>query len=130
METEAQRNKAFDADLRVVYKNIDKISSIMWGQSSLIETKLRSADDRANDMWKKETNAQIGYGEITKGHMTFLLNLMQNMVSEVPPEKLSTLIEPRETYNLTAKSRFLDIGSGFGKPVFHAAMQIGTIPCL
>jgi len=29
----------------------------------------------------------------------------------------------REEYNLTERSTFLDIGSGFGKPVFHAAMQ-------
>jgi cyclopropane fatty-acyl-phospholipid synthase-like methyltransferase len=28
-----------------------------------------------------------------------------------------------EGYNLTDRSTFLDIGSGFGKPVFHAAMQ-------
>ena len=30
---------------------------------------------------------------------------------------------PIESYNLTQDSSFLDIGSGFGKPVFHAAMQ-------
>jgi len=32
---------------------------------------------------------------------------------------------PLEGYNMAAerKSTFLDIGSGFGKPVFHAAMQ-------
>ena len=31
-----------------------------------------------------------------------------------------------EKYNLTEDSSFLDIGSGFGKPNFHAAMQIGV----
>ena len=32
-----------------------------------------------------------------------------------------------DEYNMTManKSTFLDIGSGFGKPVFHAAMQTG-----
>jgi hypothetical protein len=30
---------------------------------------------------------------------------------------------PLEEYNLTHTSTFLDIGSGFGKPVFHASMQ-------
>lgn len=32
-----------------------------------------------------------------------------------------------EDYNMTKenKSTFIDIGSGFGKPVFHAAMQSG-----
>ncbi len=29
----------------------------------------------------------------------------------------------KDDYNLKADSTFLDIGSGFGKPVFHASMQ-------
>ena len=34
---------------------------------------------------------------------------------------------PINEYNMTKQngSTFLDIGSGFGKPVFHAAMQTG-----
>ena len=34
---------------------------------------------------------------------------------------------PLADYNMTIanKSSFIDIGSGFGKPVFHAAMQTG-----
>ena len=34
---------------------------------------------------------------------------------------------PIEEYNMRAEngSTFLDIGSGFGKPVFHSAMQTG-----
>ena len=115
----------FAADLRDVYKKIGKISNIMWGQSSLMETKLRSADSKENDNWKKETKAQIGYGEITKGHMTQLLTLMQTISDYIPEDKLSSLISKKEEYNLTSASRFLDIGSGFGKPVFHAAMQVG-----
>lgn len=34
---------------------------------------------------------------------------------------------PLESYNMTQHSSFLDIGSGFGKPVFHAAMQTSKI---
>lgn len=30
---------------------------------------------------------------------------------------------PLPEYNLTEASTFLDIGSGFGKPVFHASLQ-------
>jgi len=32
-----------------------------------------------------------------------------------------------EEYNMSQKNKssFLDIGSGFGKPVYHAAMQTG-----
>lgn len=36
-------------------------------------------------------------------------------------------IKNAERFNMSASknSTFLDIGSGFGKPVFHAAMQTG-----
>lgn len=30
-----------------------------------------------------------------------------------------------ESFNISEKSLFLDIGSGFGKPVFHAAFSVG-----
>ena len=40
---------------------------------------------------------------------------------------VSDLPYPLEEYNMALErnSTFLDIGSGFGKPVFHAAMQTG-----
>ena len=40
---------------------------------------------------------------------------------------VSDLSFPIEEYNMSQKnnSSFLDIGSGFGKPVYHAAMQTG-----
>src|SRR6185437_15167534 len=41
------------------------------------------------------------------------------------PKLQSNLIYKPEEYNMDEKSKFLDIGSGFGKPVFHAAYQIG-----
>lgn len=37
-------------------------------------------------------------------------------------EKLNLLPFPKEDYNLKENSTFLDIGSGFGKPVFHASL--------
>ena len=120
-----EEHKLFQSNLRTLYKKIDVLSSTMWGQSSLMETKLRSADSRENDNWKKETKAQIGYGEITKGHMTQILTLMQHITDLLPAEKHKDLIEPIDSYNISEESHFLDIGSGFGKPVFHAAMQIG-----
>jgi len=33
------------------------------------------------------------------------------------------LVDQIQNYNLSSKSTFIDIGSGFGKPVFHAALQ-------
>eukprot|EP00826_Nyctotherus_ovalis_P046422 TRINITY_DN5243_c0_g1_i3.p1 TRINITY_DN5243_c0_g1~~TRINITY_DN5243_c0_g1_i3.p1 ORF type:complete len:315 (+),score=64.25 TRINITY_DN5243_c0_g1_i3:84-1028(+) len=110
----------FESALSILYKSISRLSSTMWGQSSLIESKLRSADTRENDNWKKETKAQIGYGEITKGSMTHLINLLQH-IDMLMPETLGSAGE----YRLVESSRFLDVGSGFGKPVFHVAMQVG-----
>lgn len=31
----------------------------------------------------------------------------------------------KTNYDLTSKSSFLDIGSGFGKPVFHTVLKVG-----
>jgi len=115
----------FEAALTMLYKKINNLSCTMWGQSSLIESKLRSADNHENDKWKRETKAQIGYGEITKGYMTHIINLLQNITKLIPPKHYCLLKEPVEEYEMSMKSRFLDIGSGFGKPVFHVAMQAG-----
>lgn len=38
-------------------------------------------------------------------------------------EHEGSLLYPKEQYRLTSDSLFIDIGAGFGKPVFHAAMQ-------
>jgi len=38
-------------------------------------------------------------------------------------EQLNLLPFPKDDYNLKENSTFLDIGSGFGKPVFHASLQ-------
>ena len=39
---------------------------------------------------------------------------------------MKLLYKPEE-YNLTASATFLDVGSGFGKPVFHAGLQVGCL---
>eukprot|EP00826_Nyctotherus_ovalis_P002824 TRINITY_DN10568_c0_g3_i3.p1 TRINITY_DN10568_c0_g3~~TRINITY_DN10568_c0_g3_i3.p1 ORF type:complete len:353 (-),score=70.28 TRINITY_DN10568_c0_g3_i3:148-1206(-) len=111
--------------LQAIYTRINHLSSVMWGLGSLLKNRLRSADEGENDQWKKETNAQVGYGEITKGCMTRTFVLMQQITDLIPQNKHRMLIRPIEEYNMSEKSRFLDIGSGFGKPVFHAAVQIG-----
>jgi hypothetical protein len=63
--------------------------------------------------------------------MTGLYNLFQN-ISRLITTKLKsdtklkdTLLGKPEDYNMTSDSKYLDIGSGFGKPVFHAAFQVG-----
>ena len=48
---------------------------------------------------------------------------MQNVEGLFTEEIRAKLPFPLEEYNLKSDSTFLDIGSGFGKPVFHASMQ-------
>jgi hypothetical protein len=63
--------------------------------------------------------------------MTSLINLMQNISNLIEhsckyDDKFKeSLVYSPECYNLNKESLFLDIGSGFGKPVFHAAFQVG-----
>jgi len=54
------------------------------------------------------------------------LTLFQNADQFFAEEDEAHLAWSKEEYNmLPGKSYFLDIGSGFGKPVFHAAAQTG-----
>lgn len=52
---------------------------------------------------------------------------MQNVDQVFREDDKQYLIGKPEDYRLTPKSTFIDIGSGFGKPVVHAAMQIGCM---
>ena len=56
-------------ELSILYKKIDKKSSLYWAHDSIFQKKLRSMDDQQNVMWRKNTNAQIGYGEVTKASL-------------------------------------------------------------
>lgn len=59
--------------------------------------------------------------------MTKMFNLFQNisiLLQHLFPGASVSLLQ---TYNMNCDSLFLDIGSGFGKPNFHAAMQVGCI---
>ena len=63
--------------------------------------------------------------------MIGLYNLFQN-ISRLISTKLKSdaklkdnLVGSPEDYNMTKDSKYLDIGSGIGKPVFHGAFQVG-----
>jgi hypothetical protein len=63
--------------------------------------------------------------------MMSLFNLFQNASRFISAKMKSdsklkdSLIGKPEDYNMTTESKYLDIGSGFGKPVFHSAFQVG-----
>jgi hypothetical protein len=55
------------------------------------------------------------------------INLLQNIstvIESLNDFKDIKLVDEVSSYNLTNKSLMLDIGSGFGKPVFHTAFQL------
>ena len=140
--------KAFLDELRYVYHKIDKESNCLWSHDGeLIKPKRRSLkraskpqkdtknsknkDDTNNDSdsddWQAKSNAQIGYGEITKGAMQNFFSILQIVDKYFKPEHDLYLKYNKKKYRLTEHDTFIDIGSGFGKPVYHAAMQVGCI---
>lgn len=56
-----------------------------------------------------------------------MLNIMSHIDEHFSKEDLPLLNGSPQSYNLVRDSTFLDIGSGFGKPVFHAAMAVGKL---
>lgn len=128
-------NKEFLSVLKQMYGQIDKNSNLLWSHkdgSQFIHskgsknTRSRLTDEKKEEstQWEKDTDAQFGYGEITKGALQHLLSKIQRCTELLlTEEQLNRLPFPKEDYNLKENSTFLDIGSGFGKPVFHASLQ-------
>lgn len=69
-------NNEFLRDLKRVYLEIDKFSNLTWSMRDNFEfinngrsnTRSRISDKDKEDSakWQQETNAQLGYGEITR----------------------------------------------------------------
>lgn len=74
-------------ELKVVYSQIDKGSNLYWSHKNateLIYTRNKNTRSHITDevkeeesKWEKETDAQFGYGEITKGALMNLISKMQ-----------------------------------------------------
>ena len=114
--------KTFQSNIRRLYKLIDKSSCLLWNHNNHITIGRKKQFDEEENFFNIETT-QLGYGEISIASMTQLFNFLMNIDTYLSQED-DTLIE---NYNLTKDSYFLDIGSGFGKPVFHCAYQVGCI---
>ena len=118
--------------LHSLYKAIDKSSNLLWSHENHITGARTSRSDKKQLAWLNKDTTQIGYGEISMYSMTNLMNLFQNasilIKDYIDKGKLlnnSLKYQNVEDYNMNQNSFFLDIGSGFGKPVFHAAFQVG-----
>ena len=118
--------------LHSLYKAIDKSSNLLWSHENHITGARTSRSDKKQLAWLNKDTTQIGYGEISMYSMTNLMNLFQNAsllikdyIDKGKLLKNSLKFQNVEEYNMNQNSFFLDIGSGFGKPVFHAAFQVG-----
>ena len=112
----------FQGNIHKLYKLIDKSSCLLWNHNNHITIGKKRKFDSEENFFNIETT-QLGYGEISIASMTQLFNFLMNIDTYLSQEDESLV----ETYNLTKDSYFLDIGSGFGKPVFHCAYQVGCI---
>ena len=112
----------FHSNIRRLYKLIDKSSCLLWNHNNHITIGKKKQFDAEENFFNIETT-QLGYGEISITSMTQLFNFLMNIDTFLSQEDESLV----ESYNLTKDSYFLDIGSGFGKPVFHCAYQVGCI---
>ena len=120
-----EKNKeviTFQGNIHKLYKLIDKSSCLLWSHNNHITIGKKRQFDSEENFFNIETT-QLGYGEISIASMTQLFNFLMNIDTYLSQEDESLV----ETYNLTKDSYFLDIGSGFGKPVFHCAYQAGCI---
>ena len=120
----------YNNELRDVYRQIDRSSSLLWSHDNGLHRPRRrntKKEIETNDdyKWRNESKAQFGYGEITKGALQEFLSILQNVDKLFRLEDEEYMTGSKQSYNLTSSSTFIDIGSGFGKPVFHAAMQVG-----
>ena len=78
-------NKEFLTALKQVYGQIDRNSNLLWSHKDetqfvynqgLKNTRSKLSDEKKEETtkWEKETDAQFGYGEITKGALQNLLS--------------------------------------------------------
>ena len=124
-EDNNEKNKqinTFQGNIHKLYKLIDKSSCLLWNHNNHITIGKKRQFDSEENFFNIETT-QLGYGEISIASMTQLFNFLMNIDTYLSQEDESLV----DSYNLTKDSYFLDIGSGFGKPVFHCAYQAGCI---
>ena len=120
--SKAKEILTFQGNIRRLYKLIDKSSCLLWNHNNHITIGKKKQFDAEENFFNIETT-QLGYGEISITSMTQLFNFLMNIDTYLSQEDENLI----ESYNLTKNSYFLDIGSGFGKPVFHCAYQVGCI---
>jgi len=134
------------ADVKKMYAMVDRLSYLDWGlrtddeiSGKRVAAKQRDTWDgcivhdgamwgeahgenamRVSDKGPKTAVTSEGYGEATVATVEKLLRLLRRLTRYVP-----AMAEWPEVWNLTADSTFIDVGSGYGKVVMHAKLNLG-----
>lgn len=93
------QNQLCHKELKYVYQKIDKESSLLWSQDNrlVLPNSRRKTEKKEEDSeWKNQTNAQVGYGEITKGAIMNFMNILQNVSDLIGREDEKYLAYPKE----------------------------------
>jgi len=137
-----------DALIKRVYRKLDQKSYLVWGLTSdwMVSSNKNASSTRTSSRLQalgSENNGGIakrvedgatdsnrddaseGYGEMTAGSVERMLLVLQRIHEHVPA-KLLPRGRSADQWALTRESSFIDIGSGYGKVVFHAALAVGT----
>jgi len=138
---------SIDPSIKRVYRVIDQKSFLVWGLSSdwMVPSTPSSSSSASAPCTRSAVrlpltrcpqpsppggaardNASEGYGEMTAGSIQHLINHLVCMHMHLPDHLArnghSQGAKAATFWNLTPESTFLDIGSGYGKVVFHFAL--------
>lgn len=93
--TIAEQNAIFEKEIKLVYAEIDKNSELLWiarndsefiryGSSIGERTRTRQNDKTDDEPgWEQDSNASLGYGEITRGAFTTFLSYLQGFEAKM-----------------------------------------------
>eukprot|EP00741_Cyanophora_paradoxa_P012635 tig00020614_g12208.t1 len=105
--------------LQLIYKKLDQKGGLMWMNREGDTPLSRVRDEREIELRRKHLEklqknygrVSEGYGEMTMGSVSKMFEYLQGL---------------GEWARIGKDSSFIDIGSGFGKVVFHAKLQCGV----
>ena len=122
-----------------MYDNVSKASELIWGLTSEFEVtgkrQSTSAYSRRPVAPKMDspngdnTHGSEAYFEIRFGSVGCLINLLQALRKDVL-FRLDGSPEWASEWDLSDKSRFLDLGSGYGKVLLHVHLSVKCAQCV
>lgn len=114
----------------IIHKNAEINSSSFVYENSYLKKKSRRNNSNVIEIDDEENlneNLSSAYGNLTSGIFTNMLLFLSNITSCIEFRKLERKFNLKniDEYNITQKSVFLDLGSGYGQPCFHTHYLVG-----